>query len=65
MESHEWSISNQKFLHCGNKAFWKFFGHDFSLNSERITKNLGKKTLPKIQNHKIEKKKPLEHTINI
>jgi hypothetical protein len=63
MQSREQYISNQNFLHFGNKAFWKYFGQDFSLNSKRITNNLGKK-LANIQNHKIEKK-TLEHTINI
>jgi hypothetical protein len=44
------------------QSILEIFGHDFSLNSKRITKDLDK-YLPKIQNHKIENK-TLEHTIN-
>jgi hypothetical protein len=35
------------------QSILEIFGHDFSLNSKRITKNLEKKS-PNIQNHKIE-----------
>lgn len=42
------------------QSILEIFGHDFSLNSKRITKNLEKKS-PNIQNHKIEKQNPEIH----